>query len=105
MNCPCLKEHPRGTLLSLKIQPRSSRNQVVGLQASALKIKLTAPPVDGAANRMCLEFIAKEFGLPRSAVVLVSGAKARQKTLLLENLAVAQVDRIIGHLLDTQGRG
>ena len=74
--------------------PRSSRNQIVGRQkidikssqkptsvAFALKVKLTAPPVEGAANAACIAFMADALGLPKSALTIVAGLTGRRKTL------------------------
>ncbi len=82
----CLKHHPQGTVVSLHVQPRSSRNQIVGLHGDCLKVKLTSSPVDGAANKCCREYLAKLFKLSKSEVELVSGDKARQKRILLHGL-------------------
>lgn len=67
------------------IQPRSSKNSVVGLYGDALKIKLTAPPVEGAANKMCIEFLAKQLGVPKSTLSIISGHSSRTKQILIKN--------------------
>ncbi len=90
---PCLTSHPKGTVLSLYIQPRSSRNQIVGLHGDCLKIKLTSPPVEGAANKCCREFLAKYFRLAKSDVELIAGDKARQKRILLHGLDMKTVEK------------
>jgi uncharacterized protein (TIGR00251 family) len=92
---PCLQKKKGGTGLELCVQPRSSRNQIVGLQGSALKIKLTAPPVDGAANKLCCEFLARQLGLPRSTVELLSGETSRHKIVLLRDLDCWQVEDLL----------
>ncbi|MCF6179453.1 MAG: DUF167 domain-containing protein [Geopsychrobacter sp.] len=91
----CLKEHPGGTIVSLHVQPRSSRNQIVGLHGDSLKIKLTSPPVEGAANKCCREYLAKLFKLPKSDVELLSGDKARQKRILLHGLDLPLVESVL----------
>jgi uncharacterized protein (TIGR00251 family) len=96
---PCLKQHPDGSLLELKIQPRSSRNQIVGMHDTALKIKLTAPPVDGAANKACREFLAKQFNIAKMSVVLVSGKTSRHKVVLLKGLGWQRADQVLSVLL------
>lgn len=68
-----------GIVLGLHIQPRASRNEVCGVQDNALKIRLTSPPVDGAANKLCRDFLAELFHVPRSAVEIVSGETSRHK--------------------------
>ena len=78
-----ITEKKEGLLLKVSVQPRASRNRVAGLKGDALKIKLTAPPVDGAANKACLKFLAKALGLPRSDLSIHSGASSRTKLVLL----------------------
>ena len=68
-----------GIVLNLHIQPRASRNEVCGVHGDALKLRLTSPPVDGAANRLCREFLAELFDVPKSAVEIVSGESSRHK--------------------------
>jgi uncharacterized protein len=79
-----LKEHPLGLVLNLFIQPRASQNKVDGIHGEALKIKLTAPPVEGAANKMCREFLAGLFKIPKTAVSIISGETGRNKRVLIE---------------------
>jgi uncharacterized protein len=68
-----------GIVLTLHIQPRASRNEICGIQDNALKIRLTSPPVDGAANKLCREFLADLFSVSKSAVEIVSGETSRHK--------------------------
>jgi len=91
----CLKLHPKGTVVSLYVQPRSSRNQIVGLHGDNLKVKLTSPPVEGAANKCCCDYLAKLFKLSKSEVELISGDKARQKRVLLRGLSPQLVESIL----------
>jgi len=63
--------------------PRSSKNQIVGSHGDALKVKLKAPPVDGAANKMCLDFLAKTFQVPRACLEIASGHSSRQKLVVV----------------------
>jgi uncharacterized protein len=74
-----ITETQGGVTFSVRVMPRSSRNQIVGVEGGALKIKLTAPPVEGAANAALIEFMAEWLGVRRSAVSIVSGDKARNK--------------------------
>ena len=78
-----IKDHPEGLLLSVRVQPRASRNAIQGVHGEALKIALTAPPVDGAANKACIAFVAKQMGLSKSAVSILSGHTSRNKRLLI----------------------
>lgn len=89
---PYLKACPQGTLLSLKVIPRASRNEIGEALGAELKVKVTAPPVDSAANRAVVEFVAETLNCPKSAVTLVRGETARHKTLLLKGLTPEQVE-------------
>ena len=68
-------------VLRVRIQPRASRDQVAGIHDQRLKISITAPPVDGAANQHLLGLLAREFRVPKSAVELLSGETGREKRL------------------------
>lgn len=99
MKLPCLRQTDAGVEVFLYIQPRASRNQVVGLQGEELKVALTAPPVDGAANKACCLFIAKLCSLPRSCVKIISGETSRHKRLLLADTDFLEVTRLVKGLL------
>jgi len=95
----CLRQTDAGVEVFLYIQPRASRNKVVGLQGEELKVALTAPPVDGAANKACCLFMAKLCSLPRSYVKITSGETSRHKRLLLEGADFLKVTRLVENLL------
>ena len=81
-----ISEKPDGCLLKCWIQPRSSRSAVIGIHGDALKIALTAPPVDGKANKELLKFMAKYFKLPQSGIQITAGESSRSKTILISGL-------------------
>ena len=105
---PYLKENTDGITITVFVQPRSSKNMIAGLHDQALKIKLTSPPVDGAANKICIQYLAKCLKVPKSSIEIVSGHKSRTKRLLLRykdetNTAGAEAARIrslISSLID-----
>lgn len=76
-----LNEQENSLVFQALIQPRASKNAIVGEHGGALKIRLTAPPVDGAANKMCLKFLAKWLGLPKSSLTIVAGETSRNKRI------------------------
>ena len=82
---------PAGAVLNLRIVPRAAKNAIAGEHGDALKIRLCAPPVDGAANAALVEFLAETFALPRNRVQLLSGQTSRTKRVLLAGLSAAQV--------------
>jgi len=73
--------------LAVRVQPRASRSAWRGELDGALKIALAAPPVDGAANDELIRFLAKEFGIPRQAVTIISGQTSRQKVVALQGIS------------------
>ncbi|MBS1801151.1 MAG: YggU family protein [Acidobacteria bacterium] len=82
---------PDGCTLSVRVHPGAKRNAVTGLHAGAVKIALTAPPVDGKANEALIAFVAEQLRLPRSKVALVAGATSRSKTLRITGKSAAEV--------------
>ena len=70
-------------MFNIRVQPRASRNKVAGLYDGALKVTLTAPPVDNAANKACAAFLADLLGVPKSAVTVVAGRTGRSKQVLV----------------------
>jgi len=75
------------TELRVHVQPRASRNEVVGWREGALAVRLTAPPVDGAANKACRDFLAQVLGVRRADVELLSGEKSREKRFRVGGLS------------------
>ena len=94
-----IRKSEEGYLFNIYVQPRAAKNAIAGIHGPALKIRLTAPPVDGAANKACRTFIAKLCKLPRSRVLLVAGETSRHKRLLLEGAGIDQVDALLQDLL------
>lgn len=77
--------------VSIRLQPRSSRDQVLGERDGAIAIKLQAPPVDGEANAALLRFVARRLGVPPRDVTLVRGATSRSKWIAVQGRSAAQV--------------
>ena len=71
-------------VLDLHVQPGAKRTEVAGTHGDRVKIRLAAPPVDGAANEELVRFLAETFGVPRRQVTIVSGASSRQKRVRVE---------------------
>ena len=67
------------------MQPRASKNQIDGAQGGVLKIRLTAPPVEGEANRAAIEFLSRSLGLKKSSFSIDTGLKSREKRVKVEN--------------------
>jgi len=70
-----------GVTVKIYVAPRSSANKVVGVHNGAIKVALTAPPVDGAANKGLIEFLAKALGVPKGGVHIIAGETSRHKVV------------------------
>ena len=82
--------------LTVHAQPRSKRTEVAGLHADAVKIRLAAPPTDGAANKELIAFLAATFGVPKSNVEIVSGATSRRKHVRVLGLTSKRARNLLG---------
>lgn len=78
-----VRQTTEGVTLNVHLQPRASRCEICSIQGNSLKVRLTSPPVDDAANRQLTEFIAKSLKIAKSRVAIIAGAKSRHKTLLI----------------------
>lgn len=86
-----------GVRLHLFIQPKSSKNEIVGPHNGELKVKITAPPIDGRANEGLIEFLSDFFDLPKRAIVLVKGDTGRHKTVDILGVDLQQAtQRLLG---------
>ncbi len=93
---PPISPTATGVRLKLRIQPRASREEVAGIVGDAIRIRLTAPPVDGAANLALIGFLAARLQVPRAAVELVSGRTGRVKLVTVTGLSVDQTAERLG---------
>ena len=72
-------------ILNCRLQPKASSDAIVGLHAESVKIRITAPPIEGKANAHLVKFLAKQFGVAKSAVSILSGELGRQKRVRIES--------------------
>lgn len=82
-----IRQTSTGLEVPLHVQPRARHCEIVGVHNHSLKVKVTAPPVDDAANRAIVDFFAELLAVPRSALQIVSGLKSREKTLHVKGLS------------------
>ena len=87
----CLSTHEDGVLLSVKLQPRASRNEIGEPLGNELRIKVTAPPVDAAANEALVRLLAETLGCARNRIELVRGHTSQHKVIKLHGLVLDQV--------------
>lgn len=92
------QEHPDGVVIKIKVQPRASKSRIAGLLGDSLKVTLTAPPVDGAANMACIEFFARLMGLPKNRIEIISGQTGRTKLLKIFGIKSADLKEKIGDM-------
>lgn len=85
---PFIRSVSEGTIVPIRVHPGAKKTTWVGVQNQELKLKVQAPPVEGAANQSCLAFLAGWFGMKRSEVVLLKGGKSRSKVFLLKGLTL-----------------
>jgi uncharacterized protein (TIGR00251 family) len=85
------KDVADGCTLAVRVHPGARKNSVTGVHADALKIAVTAPPVDGKANEALIAFLADTLRLPRARIVLVSGLTSRAKMLRITGKSAAEV--------------
>jgi uncharacterized protein len=91
-----LRETDAGLVLRVRVQPRASRNALGGEREGALVVRLTAPPVEGAANEALARFLGKALGVAPSAVRVVSGATGRNKVVRVAGLGAAAARERLG---------
>lgn len=90
-----IDEMAGGVTFAVRVIPRSSRNQIAGVQGDALRVKLTAPPVEGAANEALIGFLAERLGVRKSAVSIISGERNRSKTVRVDGVTREGVERVL----------
>ena len=91
-----IPESGSGVTFAVKVHPRARKNAITGQVGGALKISLTAPPIDGRANEGCIEFFAKLLKVPRSSVTIASGQTSRNKVIRVAGLTAQQVRERLG---------
>jgi hypothetical protein len=91
-----IHETTSGVTLTIKVQPRARKNALIGELAGALKIAVTAPPVDGRANDACVTLLAAALKVPRSAVTITSGQSGRVKVIHVRGIATEELRKRLG---------
>ncbi|MBI3995083.1 MAG: YggU family protein [Nitrospirae bacterium] len=91
-----LREDASGVVLKVSVQPKASRNKLAGIHDRALRLRLTAPPIEGAANAACLAFLAQLFRIQKSRIRIIRGHRSRQKWVRMEGLTRAGIMERLG---------
>jgi uncharacterized protein len=90
-----INDHPLGATFSVRVQPRAARTAITGTMGDALKVTLSAPPVDGRANVALVEFLSEVFSVPRSAVQVVTGERSRNKVIRVTGRTAGELQRML----------
>ena len=87
-----IHDTPAGATFQVKVHPRARTNAITGVFGDALKVALTAPPVEGRANEACIAFLANFLNVPRSSVTIAAGESSRQKLIRIAGVRAAQIE-------------
>jgi uncharacterized protein len=90
-----VEEKGGGVVFNVRVIPRSSRSEVIGEVEGNLKVRLSSPPVDGAANAELIKLIAKTLGVSKSAVEIVSGETSRTKRIRIDGVTAEGVQSLV----------
>jgi uncharacterized protein len=90
-----MKETEHGVIIHIRVIPRSSKCEIVGIQDDSLKLKITAPPVEGQANTECIRFLSDILKVRKTQVTIVSGHKSKKKTVAIEGIKRKDIEAII----------
>jgi uncharacterized protein (TIGR00251 family) len=91
-----IQESNDGVTFAARVHPRAKKNAITGEVGDALKISLTAPPIDGKANEACIEFFAKLLKVPRSSVTIASGQSSRKKVIRVVGVSAEEARKRLG---------
>ena len=100
-NMVWLRESKKSLTFDIQVIPHASRMEIACVQEGAFKVKVTAPPVEGAANEACIKLLARELGLKKSQMEISSGAKSRKKTVMIKDISKAELETKINNILKT----
>jgi len=87
-----LQQSPDGVVITVRVIPRAGRSEVAGTRDGALLVRLNAAPVDGAANAELIEVLSEALGVPKRAVTIASGERARRKTVRVAGISLEQAN-------------
>ncbi len=93
-----LKETDKGVTFELRVMPRSSSSAICGTQDGALKIRITAPPLEGRANEECIRFLSDLLKIRRSSVEIISGGKSRKKAVFIAGVKKKDIEALLPEL-------
>jgi uncharacterized protein len=93
-----IRETAAGAVFPVRVVPRASRREIAGVQDGALKLRITAAPVEGKANEECIRLLAESLGVKKAQVTIIAGHTSRTKTVAVEGLTAADITAFISTL-------
>ncbi len=98
-----LREAGGAVTFAVKVVPRASKNQIVGIEGDAVKVRLTAPPVEGKANDALIEFLADRLGVRRAQIEIVTGHASRRKVVRVRGVTARQIESLVSATTEAGG--
>jgi uncharacterized protein len=92
----CIAAHIRGASIAIQVEPRASKTKIVAEIDGWLKVRVAAPPVDGAANQEIVTWLSKQLKVPKGHIEILSGERGRKKVILVSGMSAAEVRGGIG---------
>ncbi len=89
-----VKETGNGVIFHIHVVPKSAKNECAGIQGDAIKLKITAPPVEGQANDACIRFLSDLLGVKKNQVTIISGHKSRKKTVAIQGKGKKEIEAV-----------
>jgi uncharacterized protein (TIGR00251 family) len=93
-----IRETAAGTVFRIRVVPRASRSEMAGIQGDALKLRITAPPVEGKANEECIRLLAETLGVKKGQVTIIAGHASRTKTVVVDGVKAKEIAVLIAAL-------
>jgi len=90
-----LKEDKNGVVFTVKVQPRSSKNEICGIYGDAVKIKLTSPPVEGEANESLINFLSKSLNICKGQIEIIGGHKSKNKLIKMRGVKRERIEECL----------
>jgi uncharacterized protein (TIGR00251 family) len=93
-----IRETAAGTVFRIRVVPRASRSEMAGIQGDALKLRITAPPVEGKANEECIRLLAETLGVKKGQVTIIAGHASQTKTVVVDGVKAKEIAVLIAAL-------
>jgi len=99
-----VRKSKRGVVLAVHVTPRSARNEIVGVHGTALKVRVSASPVKGRANRALVELLAATLAIPKGQIEVIAGLRSRDKVMAISGLSREMIAAVLQKSLSERGK-